>query len=37
MIISDKIVKVNKKVKKKVFIKFGIKGIYDVMKIKIKK
>lgn len=33
MIISDKIVKINKK-EKKVFIKFGIKGIYDEIKIK---
>lgn len=34
---SDKTAKANKKAKKKkVFIKSGIKGIYDVMKIKTK-
>lgn len=36
MTISDKTAKANKKAKKKVFIKSGIKGIYDVMKIKTK-
>lgn len=35
MTISDKTAKANKK-EKKVFIKSGIKGIYDVMKIKTK-
>lgn len=34
MTISDKTAKANKKQKKKVFIKSGIKGIYDKIKTK---